>query len=237
VKFQRKSKNPSKIDEQTLHADMTSGQILEALLNDPPTVHIELGNPEGGVWRTHRDCYEFLANACSPGTRTLETGLGISTALFLKLGAKHTCVTPFDSEVRRLRAYCRTHAIPTRQFQLILGTSERVLPTLKGELDLLFIDGGHAFPIPMIDWYYAGSRLRRGGLIVMDDVQLPAVQVLIQYLSSDPRWEMRQRTVKWIAFERLSEGPFRDEWNDQLFYKPPQSDIPPNNHANADFSN
>src|SRR5437588_12441642 len=145
-------------------------RAVDRLFADPPTVHVELGNPEGGVWRTDRDCYEFMAKACVPGARTLETGLGISTVLFLLLGTHHSCVTPFQCEVDRLLTYCRERRIATDQFQLILGFSNSVLPTLEGELDLVFIDGGHGFPTPMIDWCYAGGRLRRDGLVVIEDV-------------------------------------------------------------------
>src|SRR5262249_4606971 len=158
-----------------------------------------------------RDCYELLARSCGPGSRTLETGLGISTVLLIRLGAQHTCVTPFESEADRLYAYCDERRIATDRFHLILGQSEQILPQLSGTLDLVLIDGGHAFPIPMLDWYHAGSRLRRGGFVVIDDLHLPAVRVLTRYLDGDPRWALRHRTVKWCAYERLSEGPFQDE--------------------------
>ena len=170
-----------------------SETLIDALLADPPTVHVEMCDPEGGVWRTDRDCYEFLAKSCGPGSRTLETGLGISTTLFLRLGTQHTCIAPFESEITRLFAYCRDRGIALDNFELIAGRSEQVLPTLKGELDVVFIDGGHAFPIPMIDWYYAGSRVRRGGIVVIDDLQLPAVRVLKP--RCDPRWVFQRRQV------------------------------------------
>jgi Methyltransferase domain len=211
-------KNPRRVPGD--QAQASPQDIVEKLFSDPPTVHIELGNPEGGVWRTDRDCYEFLANSCKAGMQTLETGLGMSTALFLMLGARHTCVTPFSSEISRLEDYCRRCGLSREHLTLIHGTSEEMLPTLRGELDLVFIDGCHAFPTPMIDWFYAGSRLRRGGILAIDDLHLPAAQVLVRYLDSDPRWAVRARTVKWTGFERLSEGPFRDEWFLQPFYKP-----------------
>jgi hypothetical protein len=195
-------------------------QLLELVLSDPPTVHIELGNPEGGVWRTDRDCYELLLRSCTPGMRTLETGMGISTALFLLSGARHTCVTPFTSETDRFVAYCNERAISLADFNLLRGYSHEVLPALQGELDVVFIDGGHAFPVPITDWCYAGLRLRRGGLLVIDDLQTPAVGVLTRYLDCDPRWQSRARTPKWAAYERHGEGPLREEWTEQLFYKP-----------------
>jgi hypothetical protein len=194
------------------------GEIVNRTLNDPPRVHIELGNPDGGVWRTDADCYDFLGSICSPGTRTLETGLGISTALFLALEASHTCVTPFHSEADRFMAYCRDRRISTQNFTLLVGESQRILPTLTGELDVVLIDGGHAFPLPMIDWYYGAGRLQRSGVVVIDDIHLPGVKVLTRYLDADPRWQPMQRTAKWCAYRRLSGGPLRDEWTDQPFY-------------------
>ena len=46
-------------------------------------------------------------------------------------------------------------------------------------LDFVLIDGGHGFPTPMLDWFYGAGRLRRGGVAVFDDVQLPAVAMLV----------------------------------------------------------
>ena len=62
--------------------------MVERLLADPPRVHEELNAPADlGVWLTERECYEFIADRVRAGARTLETGLGVSTALFLALGA------------------------------------------------------------------------------------------------------------------------------------------------------
>jgi predicted O-methyltransferase YrrM len=200
------------------------GQALVArLLADPPRVHEELyAPPELGVWLTERECYEFIADRIGPGARTLETGLGVSTALFLALGADHTCVVPSQSQVDILRRYCDDQAIPVHRLRVELGRSEDVLPTLHAEpLDLLFLDGSHGFPTPMIDWFYAGRLLRRGGALVLDDRQLPAVAIVVAYLDADPRWRALQRTQKWAAFERLTDGDLAEDWYDQPFFPSP----------------
>jgi len=191
--------------------------IVERLLADPPRVHP--GAPdEFGVWLTERECYELIASRCPPRARTLETGLGVSTALFLGLGAAHICVVPSDAEVETLRRYCEEHAIPTDGLRVELGRSEDVLPRLESEaLDVVLIDGAHGFPTPMIDWFYGAGRLRRGGVVVVDDLQLPAVAIMADFLDADPRWEPVGRTAKWAAFERLSEGPLAEDWYVQPF--------------------
>jgi predicted O-methyltransferase YrrM len=176
------------------------------------------------VWSTERACYELIASRCPPGARTLETGLGVSTALFLSLGARHTCVVPSDDEVEALRRYCEDRDISTHGLRVELGRSEDVLPRLETEpLDVVLIDGAHGFPTPMIDWFYGASRLRRGGVVVVDDLQLPAVGIMADFLDADPRWQPVGRTDKWAAFERLSEGPLAEDWYVQPFFPPPRA--------------
>src|SRR3954468_15013965 len=132
--------------------------LIERVIADKPPVHDfeEAHFAPGGVWDTDRDCYRFLAEHCGEGDNTLETGLGISTVLFAAWGTHHTCVVPNQGEVDRCRAYCEARGIGIRSVDFQVGFSDEVLPALPPrELALLFIDGGHGFPAPIIDWYYA----------------------------------------------------------------------------------
>ncbi|MBV8981369.1 MAG: class I SAM-dependent methyltransferase [Acidimicrobiia bacterium] len=194
--------------------------IVDGLLADPPRVHEELyAPPELGVWLTERECYDFLADRTAPGASTLETGLGVSTALFLAAGAAHTCIVPSRTQVEALRRYCDERGISTTGLHVELGRSEDVLPGLGTDpVDVLFVDGSHGFPTPMIDWFYGGRRLRAGGIAVFDDRQLPAVAAVVDYLDVDPRWKPLARTQKWAAFERLADGNLAEDWYDQPFF-------------------
>jgi predicted O-methyltransferase YrrM len=176
-------------------------------------------NPPLGVWSTDRECYLLLADSVAVGGRTLETGSGLSTVLLTAAGARHTCVTPSTEEADRLLAYCASRNIDTTLLTFEIGGSDEVLPRLPQEaMDLVLIDGSHGFPTPMLDWYYAGSLLRRDGLLVIDDVQLPAVAELCRFIDGDPRWACTRRTEKWIAYRRASEGSLRQDWFLQPFY-------------------
>jgi len=196
--------------------------LVDRLLADPPAVHdMDLSpHPKVGLWPTDRDCYLLLAENTGPGTDTLETGSGLSTILFAGVGARHTCVTPAQVEVERILTYCADRGIETTSLTFEIGCSDDVLPRLPIEqsLDLVFIDGNHGFPAPMIDWYYAGSRLRAGGLLVIDDVALPAVAHLCAFLDRDPRWSVSRRTSKWVAYRRVTAGSLRQDWYEQPFY-------------------
>jgi len=193
-------------------------QQVSAIVNDPPPVHGEAAGPTA-VWGTAVDCYDFLARHVEPGSRTLETGCGISTALFALWGAEHTCVVYNQQEVDIMRSWAEQRGVDISRLTFEVGPSDEVLPRLEPtELDLAFIDGSHAFPAAIIDWFYAAGRLREGGVVVTDDVQLPAVQLgLFEFLAKDPRWEVIARTDKWAAFLRHSSGSLREEWTDQPF--------------------
>lgn len=195
-------------------------RLIDELFGDLPQVHKELGNPEGGVWRTDRSCYELIAAHCDQASRTLETGLGLSTMLFVRLGTLHTCVAPWKTEVDNLLRHCQDRKISTERLTLIQGFSDEVLPTLpRTELDLVLIDGGHGFPTPIIDWYYGAGRLRQGGILVIDDIHLPAVQLVLEFLDADERWNRLEKTPKWIAYQRASSGSLQEEHNKQLFWR------------------
>jgi predicted O-methyltransferase YrrM len=190
--------------------------ILERVLADPPAVHpMEDGL---GVWSTDEDCYRFLAGLVEPGTRTLETGCGTSTVLLAALGAQHICVTPGPEERDRLLAHGASRGIPIDAVRFEVASSHDALPRLAADgvaLDVVLVDGAHGFPLPIIDWFYAGSMLRRGGVLIVDDITLPAVRMLVGVLDRDPRWGQVARTAKWAAWRRGTEGWLAEDWMTQ----------------------
>jgi hypothetical protein len=104
--------------------------------------------------------------------------------------------------------------------------SEVALPQLAGsdELDLVFIDGCHGYPMPIIDWFYGAGLLRKGGVVVFDDVQLPQVRELIETtVEPDDRWQRLAATGKWMAFRRMSEGTLAESESNQPYFPSPNS--------------
>lgn len=202
---------------------------MSRLLADPPLVHYMSQRDADagtltGVWSTDESCYRFLADLCKPGYRTLETGAGISTVLFAAWRTLHTCVAPGQEEIDAIVAFCNDRAIPTDTVTFVAEPSDRGLPDLPGDgsdFDVVLIDGCHGFPAPIIDWYYGAGRLRVGGVVLIDDLHLPAVDVLDRFLVLDPRWKELSRDAKWVAYERHSEGSVCEEWFMQPFYTQP----------------
>jgi hypothetical protein len=195
--------------------------LIETILNDPPRVH---AFPDGqlipqGAWRSADRCYEFMARHVTPDSRTLETGLGVSTVLFAGWGADHTCVVGNQLEVDRCLEYLEARGLPSQRITFLVGSSDQVLPRLTaGEVDLFFIDGCHGYPLPVIDWFYGAALLRRSGILVVDDADLPQVgDFLVKYLRADPRWNRVGHGSRWVAFQRLSSGGLGEEWRSQPF--------------------
>jgi Methyltransferase domain len=181
----------------------------------PPQIHPD---GPGGVWRTDDSCYEFIAQHVTRQSVTLETGIGLSTAEFAILGCTHSAVFLDPREGEVFTGWASEHGIDLHRVRLIPDGSERVLPVLDvPPLDLVFIDGQHGYPMPQLDFMYACSHLKRGGVLVIDDTQLWAPRQLQAYLDADTRWAPLERTDKWAAYRRLSEGSLVENEGNQPF--------------------
>lgn len=195
---------------------------VDQVAASPPVVHPDA--PNGAVWNTELSCYELMARHVRPGARTLETGAGMSTVLFAAWACQHVAVVPFQNEVDAVVGYCDAHCIPRDSLHFDVRPSEVALPELSSvaALDLVFIDGCHGFPMPIIDWFYGAQLLRRDGILVFDDVQLPQVRSLIDsFIGRDDRWQGVAVTGKWMAFRRMSEGPLAEGELNQRFFPEP----------------
>jgi hypothetical protein len=179
--------------------------LIEDLLAHPPSLHAD-GNGKLVNYQIDVGLVRHLKQWIKPGAHTMETGSGVSTIIFLILGAIHRSVTPFGEEAERIRAYCRQKLIPSDTFTAIMENSETALPKMDGEpiLDLALIDGNHAFPVPCIDWYYMTRLLKKGGVLIVDDVQIWSGEILANFLDAEEVWENLERTKRFAVY-RLKE--------------------------------
>lgn len=184
---------------------------LNDLLNDPPKVH-----PSDGqliAWGLQRPIIDFIDATVTEGSKTLETGAGLSTILFALKGASHTCITPFQEEVDRIRDYCTQRGLSLQNVNFRVDLSTNVLPALGPvELDLALIDGCHGFPTPFMDWYFTAAQLKLGGILIVDDVQLWTGRVLRDFLVLEPEWKLIEpfsdRTA--VFLKESSYHPWKD---------------------------
>lgn len=195
---------------------------LEDLLRLAPLFHVSRGQP--CTWQLADETLRFIDERVTSESQTLETGEGMSTVLFALKGCRHTCVTPNKEAVKKIADFCESHQILLHG--LIpngYGGSQEFLTSeyfsrIRPTLDLVLIDGGHEFPTPFIDWYYASRKLKVGGILVIDDTQLRTVHFLKEFLLAESsRWKLiRDGAPRWAAFEKIADG-FSEAWSDQKF--------------------
>jgi predicted O-methyltransferase YrrM len=173
----------------------------------------------------------FLLETIGPSSVTLETGAGVSTITFALGGGRHTTVTPNEPETVAIREYAAARGISTAGIRFVAEASEKFLPRLEDTpLDLVLIDGKHAFPWPIIDWFYTADKLKKGGIVVLDDTQLRSVAMLRDFLGADPAWKSAFQSSKAIAFRKTRDSVHNVPWYMQPFvaagYAWPQPSLP-----------
>jgi predicted O-methyltransferase YrrM len=156
-------------------------------------LHSEVSRSEGEM--LHR----IVAN--DPGVcRTLEVGaafglsaLYICDALKDRPGAYHVMIDPLQRQLWDDAAVGNLERSGCTYFKLYEQGSEIAMPNLlqSGEqpFDLVFVDGSHFFDQTMIDCFYATKLLRPGGYLAIDDIQLPPVRAVLDYLWKFPCYE------------------------------------------------
>lgn len=150
------------------------------------------------------DVIRFIEHSIGSSSCTLETGAGISTLVFAIQGTKHIAITPNKSETKLIRDYAQTKQIDMSNVQFVVETSDQYLPQADiWDLDLVLLDGKHAFPWPILDWFYTADRLKQGGIMILDDAQMKSVGILVDFIRTDPRWSLIQSfRNKTFAFRK-----------------------------------
>lgn len=147
------------------------------------------------------------------GMSTLETGAGHSTLTFAAAGCRHTAISPAIDEWESIQEHARTVGIDLSHVRFIAEPSQVALPKLAGRIDVVLLDGGHGYPLPQIDFFYAALLLNPGGILAIDNVELWSVRALWRFLRADAEyWEHLTTVDGQTAFFRLTQ-PFRyREW-------------------------
>jgi hypothetical protein len=188
---------------------------MEISLTDRPKLHGH-GTVDMGI---HPTLVRFLEDTLSATFTTLETGCGLSTVTFLNAGVRqHVAVCPAPEEFQAVRDACVARGISTAALTAIAERSEDYLPEADtSSLDLVLIDGEHAFPIPFVDWQYTADRLRVGGYMVVDDLQIPTGMFLADFMDADPRWTRVLRTDRFSVHQKVGQPIGGLNWTAQPY--------------------
>lgn len=154
--------------------------------------------------------------------RTVEIGLGYGvSALHICKGlievgapdARHVALDPFQAgrfadcglqvlEEAGVRSLVEHHA----------EISQIALPAFLAEgrrFDLAFVDGNHRFDGVFLDLFYLGRLLPRGGVVLLDDYDLPGVRRAVAFFLRNLAWRVEETSPaddahQWVVL-RTSE--------------------------------
>ena len=98
--------------------------------------------------------------------------------------------------------------------------SEIALPLFLKEgrsFDLGFVDGNHRFDYVFLDLFYLGRLVRSGGVVILDDYNLPGIKRAVSFFVTNRGWAIEETSPRtdehqWVVLRtarQATEGDFR----------------------------
>lgn len=161
-------------------------------------------------------------------TRTIEIGLAYGfSALYICDGlirsgnpaARHVVLDPFQqSRFGNCGLQVLREAGVATLVEYHDEISQIALPAFLKEgrqFDLAFVDGNHRFDSVFLDLFYLGRLLPKGGVILLDDYDLPGIRRAVSFYLSNLNWKIEETSPKddghhWIALRTSSAEDTRD---------------------------
>jgi hypothetical protein len=153
--------------------------------------------------------------------RSVETGTGKSTLLLSHLSEHHLCFSLDDAKnlqgTLSLQRAASSALLKPGVVEFVVGPSQKTLlaHTFSEPLQLAFIDGPHGYPFPELEYFKLYPHIEKGGLLVVDDIHIPTIRNLFNFLSEDPMWSLLETVGKTAFFERTDAptfSPYGDGW-------------------------
>lgn len=151
-------------------------------------------------------------------SNSTETGSGKSTLLFSAISERHTCFTlgtENNADANSLAAVRQSPFFNAGNVEFVLGPSQRTLPShvFNYPLQVIFIDGPHGYPFPELEYYFLYPHLEAGGLLILDDIHIPTIARLCEFLKEDAMFEHVGEVLTTAFFKRTS-APVFDRYGD-----------------------
>ena len=161
-------------------------------------------------------------------TRTIEIGLAYGfSALHICEGlvrsgnpqARHVVVDPFqERSFRNCGLQALREAGVASRVEHHDRISQIVLPAFLAEnrsFDFAFVDGNHRFDSVFLDLFYLGRLLPKGGIILLDDYDLPGIRRAVEFFLRNLDWRVEERSRpddahSWIAVRTSPTEDARD---------------------------
>ncbi|MCZ2150521.1 MAG: class I SAM-dependent methyltransferase [Bryobacterales bacterium] len=149
-----------------------------------------------------------------------ETGCGASTLLLSHLSENHAV---FSLDVAASMTNIRqSPLLRSGVVTFVEGPTQRTLPRheFSQKLQLVLLDGPHAYPFPDLEYYYLYPHLETGALLILDDIQIPTIHHLFDFLRHDRMFHLDEVVRNTAFFTRTAEytfDPLGDGWQAQRY--------------------
>jgi predicted O-methyltransferase YrrM len=161
-------------------------------------------------------------------TRTVEVGLGYGlSALYICEGliqighpdARHVVLDPFQAG---RFADCGLQVLEEAGVRALVEfyaeLSQIALPAFLKEgrrFDFGFIDGNHRFDSVFVDLFYFGRLLRKGGVVMLDDYDLPGIERAVSFFQTNLGWTIEETARPedrhhWVVLRTAVDADTRD---------------------------
>ncbi|MBL8056093.1 MAG: tetratricopeptide repeat protein, partial [Anaerolineales bacterium] len=155
---------------------------------------------------------------------TAETGTGKSTVLFSHLSPDHKVFAIDNGNTDSLPIVQGSSLLDHTHVEFILGPTQLTLPQHRfpHKLQIVLIDGPHGYPFPDLEYYYFYPWLDEGGLLIVDDIHIPTVRHMYEFIKADKMFRPAGMVHTTAFFERTTApvfDPTGDGWWEQRYNK------------------
>ena len=136
---------------------------------------------------------------------TAETGCGGSTIVLSHVSRHHTAFA-IEGEHQTISNLREREDLIRERVMFVEGETRNTVPGYRfpEPLDLVLLDGPHAYPMPQIEYAYLFPHLKSGGWLVIDDIQIPSVHELFRFLKMEEYVEFEETVVRTAFFRKKS---------------------------------
>jgi hypothetical protein len=173
--------------------------------------------------------HDFISRQCPPGATIIETGAGNSTISFLFTKPKRLVTIASDAGLfERITTSCTSIGLSHDALEPEIDESEWALSKIAAAhrsdavppFDFGLIDGCHNWLTVMLDFYYINFLVRRGGYIMVDDINRHPVRELARLMALDKsNFALRRDDEKFLIFEKIGAQRELPEWDSQPYVR------------------
>ena len=189
---------------------MNVENVLGQIVALPPDWH-GAGSLKSGVLRAIARHAQGLDLRC-----TAETGSGKSSLLFSHLAKRHLVFAMDDGNgsVRRVQ---ESPLLKPGVVEFIEGPTQKTVPAhaFAEPLQIVMLDGPHGYPFHHLEYYHFYPHLAAGGLLIVDDIDIPSIHDMYKFLKKDEMFELIEVAHTTAFFRRTAApvfDPLADGW-------------------------